>query len=204
VVASGTPAHSSTGVKLKARDSQGWAYLSLDPMTSTLPAAGDFTGLALSDWERQMIQTGYEAVTAVEGGWEHLKTYEASDGQGFMFSESTGLRHQIDEEIRKRYEGHSGASYGMTMRVLERIAKSGWESYAKEKLPKPSLGESASAIDSFFSTVPPTSDLTAFANAIQKDEGMRKVIPDMDQQADALRQYAEGKLSYGEMRSRCG
>lgn len=177
-------------------------------MASSVPAPGDFTGLALSDWERQMVQTGYEAVSAVEGGWEFLKTYEPPADQGFMFSEPTGLRKQIDAEIEKRYGGHSGASYGMTMRVLERIAKNGWNEWAKEKLPKPdpfkALGDTLQAVDSFISSAPPTSDLTAFANAIQKDPGMRKMIPDIDQQADALRRFADGKMSYAEMRSLCG
>lgn len=180
----------------------------LIPMASTLPAPGDFTGLALSDWERQMVQTGYEAVSAVEGGWEFLKGYTPPADQGFMFSEPFGLRKQIDAEIEKRYGGHSGASYGMTMRVLERIAKEGWDTWAKEKLPKPdpfkTLGDTVQAVDSFLTSAPQTADLRTFANAIQQDAGMRKVIPDIDQQADALRRFAEGKMSYAEMRTLCG
>ena len=208
MVASCATFNPASRVKLKVDVGQGASTTLLIPMASTLPAPGDFTGLALSDWERQMVQTGYEAVSAVEGGWEFLKTYEPPADQGFMFSEPTGLRKQIDTEIETRYGGHSGASYGMTMRVLERIAKQGWEVWAKEKLPNPdlfkALGDTAQTVDSFLTSVPPSTDLKGFADAIQQDAGMRKAIPDIDQQADALRRFADGKMSYAEMRTLCG
>lgn len=76
------------------------------------------------------------------------------------------------------------------------------KSMAKEDFQ--SLVTSATAVDNFMASAPPPNSLSAFANAIQKDAGMRAQIPDIDQQADGLRRFAEGKLSYAEMRSLCG
>jgi len=108
------------------------------------------------------------------------------------------------------------------MRVLQYIAKYGWDTYAQEMLtkygppPAPaapgaqaplSVGSvlaQAANVDRFLSTVPPSANITQFADAIQKDPGMRASIPDIDNQADALRRFAEGKMSYAEMRSLCG
>ncbi len=171
-----------------------------------------FDTLNLPKMEREMIETGVQAVSAVEGGWEYLRAYTPPGDQGFMFSPSTGKRKEIDAEIEKRYPGHSGASYGRTMRTLEFIAKQGWDMFAKEMLdrygPSPvaqltKTVETVKTVDRFLSTNPPT-ELSAFADAIQKDPGMRSSIPDIDEQASALKRFAEGKMSYAEMRSLCG
>lgn len=177
-----------------------------------IPAYGNFDGLNLPKWDREMIQSGFEAVESVEGGWEFLRTYTPPADQGFMFSLPTGKRLEIDNAISNRYPGHSGASYGCTMRVLEFIAKQGWDAYAKKTLdkygPPPNpvvkLLQQAKTVDNFLSTLPADPTLTQFADAIQSDPGMRKQIPDIDEQASALKKFAEGKLSYAEMRSLCG
>ncbi len=78
----------------------------------------------------------------------------------------------------------------------------------KEDKPSPSplasLVTSATAVDNFIASAPPTNSLTAFADAFQNNAALRARIPDIDQQADGLRRFAEGKLSYFEMRSICG
>ena len=152
-----------------------------------------------------MFETGVQAVSAVEGGWEYLRAYTPPEDQGFMFSPSTGKRKEIDVEIEKRYPGHSGASYGQTMRTLELIAKQGWDVFAKQYGPPPvaQLLQSVKTVDRFLASNPPT-DLKGFAEAIQKDPGMRSTIPDIDEQASALKRFAEGKMTYAEMRSLCG
>jgi hypothetical protein len=38
-----------------------------------------------------------------------------------------------DEIAAKAYPGHSSASFGMSMRTFEYIAKHGWESYVNSK-----------------------------------------------------------------------
>jgi hypothetical protein len=183
-------------------------------MSTSTPSFGNFDALNLPKWDREMIQSGFEAVQSVEGGWEFLKTYDPPADQGFMFSAPPPKQQEIDEEISKRYGGHSGASYGCTMRVLQSIAKYGWAHYAKRMLeeygPPPSPPpiakalEQAATVDTFLGTLPATSDLTQFATAIQNDSGMRKMIPNIDEQADALKRFADGKMSYAEMRSLCG
>ena len=179
-------------------------------MASSLPVFGDFDALNLPKWDREMIETGFQAVSSVEGGWEFLKSYSPPVNQGFMFSPSEGKRKEIDDAIAERYPGHSGATYGCTMRILERIAKDGWEAYAKRVLkeygpPNPlvKLVEKVAALDSFLSTAP-TTNLVEFAEAAQKDPAMRAQMPDIDDQAAALKKFAEGKLSYAEMRMLCG
>ena len=183
--------------------------------SASIPSRGNFNGLNLPDWDREMIESAFQAVSSVEGGWEFLGTYDPGNG-GFMFSTPPPKMKEIDDAVNRLYGGHSGASYGMTMRVMQYIAKYGWEVYAKEILakygpppaaPAASVGSvfaQAANVDRFLSTVPPSANLTQFADAIQQDAGMRAQIPDIDNQADALRRFAEGKLTYAEMRSLCG
>jgi hypothetical protein len=59
-------------------------------------------------------------------------------------------------------------------------------------------------VDTFLNTLPANASLNQFTDSIEKDKGMRNMIPDMGQQVDALRRFAEGKMSYAEMRSLCG
>ena len=176
---------------------------------SNLPVYGNFDGLNLPKWDREMIQSGFAAVESVEGGWEFLRTFTPPADKGFMFTLPTGKHKEIDEAISNRYGGHSGASYACTMRVLEFIAKNGWDAYARKMLldygpPAPPLIEQAKAVDNFLATKPPTHDLVAFATALQQDPEMRRLMPDIDEQTDALKRFKEGKLSYAEMRSLCG
>ncbi len=64
--------------------------------------------------------------------------------------------------------------------------------------------ETAKTVDTFLGTLPKNTTLNQFADALQKDEGMRKTIPDIDNQVDALRKFEKGQLSYAEMRALCG
>ena len=67
--------------------------------------------------------------------WDWLRTYEPPTDKGFMFS-TTPERERIDAKMREQYiaSGHSGSSYGFTMRVMEYIAKNGYENYKEEYL----------------------------------------------------------------------
>jgi len=47
-------------------------------------------------------------------------------------------------------------------------------------------------------------DPLAFTQMLQANPQIRAVIPDIDEQASAMKRFAEGKLSYAEMRSLCG
>ena len=70
---------------------------------------------------REMLVNAYKAVDATKS-WEWLKGF--SD-ESFMFSRSEriGIISRKMEELG--YHGHSGASFGMTMRQMELIAKHG-------------------------------------------------------------------------------
>jgi len=67
--------------------------------------------------------------------WDWLRTYSPPDGKGFMFS-TTPETERIDAKMREQdiSSGHSGCSYGYTMRVMESIAKEGYERYKEEYL----------------------------------------------------------------------
>ena len=177
---------------------------------SSAAIRGNFNALNLPQWDREMIESAYQAVESVPGGWDFLKTYDPGDG-GFMFSTPPPKMVEIDKAVNDAYGGHSGASYGCTMRTIQFIARYGWETYARDMLkqygPPPAAApvlQQAATVDRFINSLPANTSLTSFADAIQKDAGMRQQIPDIDEQADALRRFAEGKMSYAEMRSLCG
>ena len=106
-------------------------------------AFGDFNSLNIPENDREAYECGVKAVNSVEGGWDFLKTYKPGHG-GFIFSKNPPKMNEIETAIHKFYGGHSGSSYGDTMRTLEFIAKEGWEAFAKEMireygLPKKSI-----------------------------------------------------------------
>lgn len=257
-------------------------------MTTTTIAEGDFKSLKISDWDREMLEDAYQAVTkANRWGFlrradvpgtktcEHCKGNKqchgrvrgtAEDGTefrcwcvgecrvcegkggmktGFMFSDAAELR-DIDREMK--YDGHSGASYGMTMRVMEFIAKNGWDGYVRSvqeeqrkkeeqkrkeertyyrpvadvenhpiflaqqapyfppTTPAQNLVTTAKVIDRAIDQAlqQGAMDPLSFAQNLQANPEVRRVIPDIDDQAAAMKRFAEGKMSYAEMRSLCG
>jgi hypothetical protein len=104
-----------------------------DPMTSTplpkmiIPSRGDFSFIKDNE-TRIMFEDAYKAIESVWAGWEFV---ERDPGEGgFMFSTSL-----IAVAIQKnmKYEGHSGASYGWTMRKMQHLARIGWEAFVKEE-----------------------------------------------------------------------
>jgi hypothetical protein len=82
------------------------------------------------DQTRSMVTNGYTAVTQLEA-WSWLSTYRAK--KGFMFSDHPNITVIGDlMEALPNPPGHSGASFGITMRHLEFIAKNGAEAYKKQ------------------------------------------------------------------------
>jgi hypothetical protein len=76
---------------------------------------------------RYYLLDAFSAVSKAEA-WEFLKNYEPKEG--FMFS-----KHPMLTEINKYIDtGHSGASYGMTMREIHYVAKFGYEEYKNNYL----------------------------------------------------------------------
>ena len=83
----------------------------------------DFWTLGFDDHSCEMLQDAHRACTRA-GAWPWLKTFNETS---FMFS-SHPLISTITENME--YKGHSGASFGWTMRNMESIAKEGWDAYA--------------------------------------------------------------------------
>ena len=87
-----------------------------------------------SQHTRNMIENGYRAVDCLEL-WDFLSTFEPEEGKGFMFTQSDEIN-----KIGKKMEelpnppGHSGSSFGFTMRHLQFIAKNGIDKYKKNYL----------------------------------------------------------------------
>jgi hypothetical protein len=84
-----------------------------------------FSLLGFDDNSSTMLQDAHRACTRA-GAWDWLKTFNE---ESFMFS-SHPLISTITEKME--YKGHSGASFGWTMRNMEYIAKHGWDSFATE------------------------------------------------------------------------
>jgi hypothetical protein len=195
-----------------------------------------------------MLIDAFKAVDSTPGGWAILKRPDVPGPNGFMFSEfKDPLVKETMETINKKMDcGHSGASYGWTMRNMESIAKKGWEVYMLEwrlstlkkalenrlissvdaqnlygikfKLERMILDaeakdkvvtvlQQATTVDTFLKTQAAENSVAnplLFAVAAQKNPGMRAMIPDIDNQVDAISRFSRGEMSYAEMRSLCG
>jgi hypothetical protein len=92
--------------------------------TSPFPAPGDFS-FVKDTMVKPMFEDAYKAIEVAEA-WEYMKTDPGKNG--YMFSQSAMLS-KINSNIKY---GHSGASYGWTMRQMQRLARIGWEAYVCE------------------------------------------------------------------------
>ncbi len=82
------------------------------------------------NFERKVFEETFQIISNIDGGWEFLKNFEPHKNKGFMFSEHPILT-KISDAAEAHGHGHSGASWAVTMRVMERIAKDGWEAVCK-------------------------------------------------------------------------
>jgi hypothetical protein len=92
----------------------------------TMPAEGDFSFIQ-DEMERTMYQEMYTAITAA-GAWDDMKA-DPGDG-GFMFSGAPVISKvcaHLNDSV-----GHSGSSFGITMRKMQRLACVGWGAWASE------------------------------------------------------------------------
>lgn len=86
---------------------------------------GNFTGLRISNTDKMMFDDAYKTLTSLDL-WDWLKQDSVPGNNGFMFS----VHPQIaDITNAMTYKGHSGASFGLTMRTMEYIAKKGWDKF---------------------------------------------------------------------------
>ena len=94
-------------------------------MTNIPIPRGDFSFIQDS-MTRTMLQEAWTAVEKVDA-WNDLKSQDVPGEGGFMFS-----RHPVVQKISDALvdtTGHSGGSWGWTMRQMQSIAKNGWEEY---------------------------------------------------------------------------
>ena len=97
-----------------------------------IPNRGDFSFIN-DEWNKEMLQSAFDAVESVPNGWAALLPEPVN---GFMFSPrpAGSVLRQIDSAIHERYGGHSGSSYGCTMRNMQGIARLGWDDYVRFNL----------------------------------------------------------------------
>ncbi len=74
---------------------------------------------------REMLENAYNAIILAEG-WDYLKNFNE---ESFMFSSNPMVKSISDNMITLGYNGHSGASFGWTMRTMEYLAKHGKEAF---------------------------------------------------------------------------
>jgi len=80
---------------------------------------------------RQCMMNGCWAVDK-SGLWEWLRAYEVDPSRGFMFANNPEINvigNIMEQNNAPVLVGHSGASFGITMRNLHYIAKNGFEAY---------------------------------------------------------------------------
>jgi hypothetical protein len=76
---------------------------------------------------RKMLQTAWQAITLTEN-WDFVK----QDIESFTFSDdkrTSDIYYKIEQ---LGYSGHSGISFGHTMREMQSLAKYGEEEYSKK------------------------------------------------------------------------
>lgn len=74
---------------------------------------------------RYMLENAYQAITASEG-WDYMKSFNE---ESFMFSSNQMTRIIMTKMEELGYSGHSGSSFGWTMRCMEFLAKHGKDAF---------------------------------------------------------------------------
>jgi hypothetical protein len=80
-----------------------------------------------SKFEAKLLQDADDAITKC-GLWGWMAEFNPAAGVGFMFTRDDHL-DRIHAEM-KMYDDHSGASYGWTMRVMQKVARLGKDKFA--------------------------------------------------------------------------
>jgi hypothetical protein len=82
-------------------------------------------------WMREMLVNAWQAITITET-WDFVR----EDTDSFMFSRDPRIEIITNKMEKLGYTGHSGASFGCTMRNMQFIAKYGEEKFKEEMLSK--------------------------------------------------------------------
>lgn len=81
------------------------------------------------DWSREMFSNAWQAITVTEM-WDFVK----QDIESFMWSDDPRVKTIYNKIEELGYMGHSGASFGCTMRTMQYIAKYGEKKFKDEQL----------------------------------------------------------------------
>jgi hypothetical protein len=161
---------------------------------------GDFSFLN-SKSEIPMLEDAFAAMGRVEGSWEYLARPEVPDKEtGFMFTRDE-MVNKIGNEIDKAGRiGHSGSSYGWTMRQMEYIAKNGWDAYVTLRQENQRKREEEEAARKAAAEKPPRYFNDPFFNEMRGVPHFNAQI----EEAEKLAASQGGKLSYYQIRSIMG
>jgi hypothetical protein len=86
-----------------------------------------------SENNRHMLSSAYEAINCLEL-WDFIK--ENPGCNGFMFTPNKNISKIYDKIEKLGYMGHSGFSFGYTMRQMQAIANEGEEKFRLEYIKK--------------------------------------------------------------------
>ena len=78
--------------------------------------------------EKRMLQTAYQAINILEL-WSYIK--QDPGGNGFVFGGDIRVRQIYNKIEELGYHGHSGCSFGCTLRDMQNIAQKGEKEYRK-------------------------------------------------------------------------
>ena len=93
-------------------------------MKQTIFTKGDFSFVD-DKLMREMLTYDFNAINEIgEKAWEAFRNHDPANS--FMYHTHGDIWDKIGNKV---YEGHSGASYGLSMRTFEKIAKYGWENF---------------------------------------------------------------------------
>jgi hypothetical protein len=84
----------------------------------------DYISLGYTQDEQEMLQDAYQAIEKTKM-WEYMKK-EPRGGGGYTFTDDEELR-AINRNLE--YVGHTGFSFGWTMRTMQNIARLGEEGF---------------------------------------------------------------------------
>ena len=89
----------------------------------------------LEKWPKGMLTKAIlnicNAVIEIDGGWEWLATENPPENKGYMFWKHDFITKIGNDETVKN-EGHSGASFGQSMRCAQYIAKNGFDKWTEQ------------------------------------------------------------------------
>ena len=79
---------------------------------------------------REYLVSAHKIVTRLEL-WSWFRGFTPEPGNGFMFTRGVPELDRLNEEMYNDpvSSGHSGSSYGITLRNMEYIAKNGYEAF---------------------------------------------------------------------------